>query len=207
MLVALQLVDVAGVPLNVTVLVPCVAPKLAPAIVTVAPTGPCVRPRLVILGPADVTVKGRPLLATADTVTTTLPVTAAAGTLTVMLVAAQVEAVPAKATPKVTVLAPWLVPKPVPVMVIGIPVAPEAGFRLVMFGVTAKLKPLLASPPTVTTTLPVRAAAGTSTVMLVAVQVNAAPAEAPPKVTVLVPWVVPKFVPVMVMGVPTVPEA
>jgi len=31
MLVADQLVDVAGVPLNVTVLLPCVAPKLVPA--------------------------------------------------------------------------------------------------------------------------------------------------------------------------------
>ena len=34
MLVALQLVGVAVVPLNFTVLVPCVAPKFAPAIVT-----------------------------------------------------------------------------------------------------------------------------------------------------------------------------
>ena len=34
MLVALQLVGVAGIPLNVTVLVPCVAPKFVPVIVT-----------------------------------------------------------------------------------------------------------------------------------------------------------------------------
>ena len=42
MLLALQFAGaiVAAVPLNVTVLVPCVAPKFAPAIVTAVPTGP-----------------------------------------------------------------------------------------------------------------------------------------------------------------------
>jgi len=49
-LVALQLVGVAVVPLNVTVFVPCVAPKFAPAIVTEAPTNPDVGFKLVTLG-------------------------------------------------------------------------------------------------------------------------------------------------------------
>jgi hypothetical protein len=40
MLVALQLVGVPAVPLNVTVLVPWVAPKFAPVIVTGVPTPP-----------------------------------------------------------------------------------------------------------------------------------------------------------------------
>ena len=40
MLVALQLVGVAAVPLNVTVLEPCDAPKFVPMIVTDVPTGP-----------------------------------------------------------------------------------------------------------------------------------------------------------------------
>lgn len=40
MLVALQFVGVARVPLNVTVLDPCVAPKLVPLMVTGVPTGP-----------------------------------------------------------------------------------------------------------------------------------------------------------------------
>ncbi len=40
MLVALQLVTVAGVPLNVTVLVDCVAPKFVPVMVMEAPTAP-----------------------------------------------------------------------------------------------------------------------------------------------------------------------
>ncbi len=55
MLVADQLVGVAAVPLNVTVLVPCVAPKLVPVIVTAVPTGPLVGDRLVSVG-AVVTV-------------------------------------------------------------------------------------------------------------------------------------------------------
>ncbi len=50
MLVADQLVGVAVVPLNVTVLVPCVAPKFAPVIVTEVPTGPLAGVRLVIVG-------------------------------------------------------------------------------------------------------------------------------------------------------------
>ena len=49
MLVALQLVGVAAVPLNVIVLVPRVAPKLAPMTVTDVPTGPLVGARLVRL--------------------------------------------------------------------------------------------------------------------------------------------------------------
>src|SRR5204863_2973094 len=61
-LVALQLLGVASVPLNATVLVPCVAPKLAPVIVTAVPTGPAVGLSVVIEG-GTVTVKGTPLLA------------------------------------------------------------------------------------------------------------------------------------------------
>jgi hypothetical protein len=52
MLAALQLVAVAAVPLNFTVLVPCVAPKFAPTIVTEVPTRPDTGFRLVILGTA-----------------------------------------------------------------------------------------------------------------------------------------------------------
>ena len=57
--VALQLVGVALVPLNVTVLVPWVDPKFVPVIVTDVPTGPEVGDRLVMLG---ATVKETPLL-------------------------------------------------------------------------------------------------------------------------------------------------
>jgi hypothetical protein len=51
MLVALQLVIAAPIPLNRTVLVPCVAPKFAPAIVTIVPALPDVGDRLMMLGP------------------------------------------------------------------------------------------------------------------------------------------------------------
>jgi hypothetical protein len=50
MLVLLQLVGVAVVPLNVTVLVPWVGPNPVPVIVTEVPTGPEVGDRLVMCG-------------------------------------------------------------------------------------------------------------------------------------------------------------
>src|SRR5580704_15260455 len=50
MLAALQLFGVAGVPLNVTVLLPCSAPKFAPEMVTNVPTGPEAGLRLATFG-------------------------------------------------------------------------------------------------------------------------------------------------------------
>src|SRR5947209_2406324 len=70
---------------------------------------------------------------------------------------------------------------------------------------TVKLRPLLATPPTVTTTLPVDAPLGTGTMMLVALQLVGA-AVVPLNVTVLVPCIVPKFAPAIVTGVPTAPD-
>ena len=96
MLVALQLVGVALVPLNVTVLVPCDPPKLVPAMFTEVPTGPEVGFKLEMLGAEEVgTVKVTPLLATPPTVTTTLPLVAPVGTVTTMLVALQLVTVAA----------------------------------------------------------------------------------------------------------------
>lgn len=63
MLVELQLDAVAVVPLNLTVLLPWVAPKFVPVIVTEVPTGPDVTERLVMLGAAT-TVKLLPALST-----------------------------------------------------------------------------------------------------------------------------------------------
>jgi hypothetical protein len=60
--VALQLVGVAVVPLNLTVLVPWVEPKFVPVIVTDVPTTPEVGERLVIEG-VGITVNDTPLLA------------------------------------------------------------------------------------------------------------------------------------------------
>ena len=94
MLDALQLVGDAAVPLNVTVLLPCDAPKFAPAITTEVPMTPEFGVKLVMLGGTR-TVKLRPLLEAPLTVTTTLPVVAPAGTVAVMLVALQAVAVAA----------------------------------------------------------------------------------------------------------------
>jgi hypothetical protein len=74
-------------------------------------------------------------------------------------------------------------------MVIEVPTTPDVGLRLVRLGggrVTVKLMPLLAWPPTATTTLPVIAPVGTGTLMLVALQLVGV-AVVPLKVTVLVP--------------------
>lgn len=84
MLVSLQLVEVAVVPLKVTVLVPCVDPKFEPLMVMGVPVSPEKGFNPLIKG---VTVKRTPLLAPAfNTATTTLPVLAPFGTGTTMLV-------------------------------------------------------------------------------------------------------------------------
>jgi hypothetical protein len=186
MLVALQLVGVAAVPLNMTVLVPCVAPRFAPAIVTAAPTGPEAGFKLLMLG-GTATVNATPLLARLPTITTTFPVAAPAGTGAMIVVVFQLVGVAAMPL-NVTALVPCVAPKFAPVIVIGIPTGPDAGFRLVMLGGTAtvKFEPLLVTLPTVTTTLPVVAPAGTGTVMLVAVHAVGVPV-VPLNVTVLVP--------------------
>lgn len=71
-------------------------------------------------------------------------------------------------------------------MVTEFPTGAEVGERLVMFGGTVNKTPLLAMPPTVTTTLPVLALGGTGTKMLVLLQLIAVDGT-PLNVTVLVP--------------------
>jgi len=178
-------------------------PKFDPLIVTAAPTAPEVTDRLVMLG-AGTTVKLTPLLAWLDTVTTTFPVVAPPGTVTVML--DEVHAVTDAVVPlNLTVLVPCGDPNVVPVIVTDAPTAPELIDRLVICGMTVKLIPLLATPDTVTTTLPVVAALGTGTMMLVEPQLVGVPV-VPLNFTVLVPCGDPKFLPVMVTEVPTGPE-
>lgn len=160
-------------------------PKLVPEMVTEVPTEADVGERLLMVG-GTVTVKRTPLLERAPTVTTTLPVVAPFGTGTTILVALQVvgvAAVPLKAT----VLVPCEPPKLLPVIVTEVPIAPEEGERPAMFGgMTVNATALLATPPTVTTTLPVVAPLGTGTMMLVALQLVGV-AGALLNVTVLVP--------------------
>ena len=75
-----------------TVLVLWVAPKLVPVMVTDEPTGPEPADKLVMLG-GGTTVKLTPGLVLPPTVTVTLPVTALFGTVTVIEVSLQAEAV------------------------------------------------------------------------------------------------------------------
>ena len=100
-----------------------------------------------------------------------------------------------------------MVPKWVPVSVTEAPAAPEAGETAETVGVgrTVKATPLLAKPPSVTTTLPVVAPAGTTAVMELPLQAVTV-ALAPLKVTVEEPWVASKLVPVRVTAEPTGPE-
>ncbi len=151
-------------------------------------------------------VKFTPLLARPPTVTTTLPVVAPAGTGTAMLVALQL-AWAAVVPLNVTALVPCEVPKFAPAIVTDVPTVPEFGAKLVMLGGTrtVKLTPLLDTPATVTTTLPVVALVGTGTAMPVALQLVGI-AVVPLNVTALDPWVAPKFEPVMTTAVPTTPE-
>src|SRR5438105_14903548 len=92
-------------------------------------------------------------------------------------------------------------------MVTEVPTPPEVGDRLVMLGAveTVKLAPLLATPPTVTTTLPVVAPVGTGATIEVALQLVGV-AAVPLKVTVLLPSVDPTYAPLILSEVPTPPE-
>lgn len=94
--------------------------------------------------------------------------------------------VEATAEPVLSTLAPWT------------KVGDEVEF-------TVKLAPLLAIPPTVTTTFPVVAPLGTGATILVALQLVGV-AAVPLNVTLLAPCDDPKFVPMIVTEVPTGPE-
>jgi hypothetical protein len=200
-----QVVGVAAVPLKVTVLVPWLDPKLFPFMFTEVPPAPLVGDRLVMFG---TTMKFSPLLEVPLTVTTKLPLVAPEGTVVTIDVGLQPVAVTAVPL-KVTVLAPCVVPKFVPPIVTDAPTGPELGDKLVTLGPvpgTVKLTPLLTVPLAVTTTLPVVALAGTGTLIWVALQLVGTP-ETPLKLTVFVPCVEPKPVPLIVTDVATAPDA
>jgi hypothetical protein len=71
---------------------------------------------------------------------------------------------------------------------------------------TANETPLLATPPTVTTTFPVVAPLGTTAWIEVELQPEMVVTAVLLNVTVLVSWLEPKFAPVMVTDVPTFPD-
>ena len=96
-------------------------------------------------------------------------------------------------------------PNVVPTIVTEVPTGPDVGERLLIFGVTVKVTPLLGTPFTETTTGPVVAPEGTGATMLLALQ-DVGVAATPLSVKVLVPWVAPKLAPLTVIEVPTGPE-
>jgi hypothetical protein len=157
------------------------------------------------------TVNGTALLETPATVTIAFPELAPSGTNTTMLFELQhVEQGVAVVPLKATVLDPWVAPRFAPVIVTGVPIGPELGFKLVILGLargdtTVKLDPLLATPDTVTTTFPVIAPAGTVAKMVVELQ-SVGVAVTPLNVTTLEPCIDPKFSPVMMTEPPMTPE-
>ena len=92
-------------------------------------------------------------------------------------------------------------------IVTDVPTTPEVGLKLVILGAetTVNVTPLLALPPTETTTFPVVAPEGTAATIEVVLQLVGLALVAL-KATVLVPWVEPKLVPVILTDVPTPPE-
>src|SRR5450432_902952 len=182
-----QLVGVAVVPLNLTVLDPCVEPKFAPVIVTDEPTAPDVGDRLVRLGVGS-TVNAEPGLDEPLAVTTTLPVVAPEGTGTTIDVALQLPGI-AVVPLNVTELVPCVVPKFVPVIVTDEPTGPDVGDKLEILGgsTTVKLDPLLLTPLALTTTLPVVAPVGTGATIVVAFHDVIGEAAVPLNVKVPVP--------------------
>jgi hypothetical protein len=205
MLPALQFETVAAVVPNVTLPLPCDEPKFEPAMTIDDPTAPVLGVRLLMLG-AAVTVNVAPLLPmppAAVTTTDTLPFPID-GTTAVMLPALQFETV-AVVVPNVTLPLPCDEPKFEPAMTMDDPTAPLLGVRLVMLGagVTVNKTPLLATPFTVTTTLPV-VVPGTVAVILVELKLVIV-AVMPLKVTFAFDWLVPKLVPAITTDDPTAP--
>jgi hypothetical protein len=130
MVVLLQLVGAAGIPLKLTTLDTCVLPNPLPLIVTAVPTGPTAGDTLVIVA-GIVNVSGFEFWLA--TVTINGPVVAFVGTGTAMLESLQVEGVPA--TPlNVTVLDPCDAPKFPPAIVTLSPALPVAGVALKIYG-------------------------------------------------------------------------
>jgi hypothetical protein len=199
-------VTTEAVPLNLTELVAGVVSKLAPEIVTVAPTPPLVGVKLEIKG-GGITEKLDALVPVwPSRVTVIAPLVAPAGTVVVILVV--VLAVTVAVVPlNLTVLLEGVVSKFAPVMVTVAPAPPVFGVKLEIVGggVIAKEEALVAVwPATVTAIVPLVAPGGTVVVMPVDVLAETT-ATVPLNLTVLLAGVGSKLVPVIVTIVPTIP--
>ncbi len=114
---------VAMVPLKLTVLFPCVAPKFVPTIVSCDPAGPEFG---VSVTRVAGTAKDTPLLLPADVLTTTVPEEAPAGTTATMT--DDVQLLTAATVPlNVTVPVPCVAPKLDPLIVTSDPALPWVG--------------------------------------------------------------------------------
>jgi hypothetical protein len=169
------------------------------------PTFPDGGDKLRMLG-AGTTVKLLPLLLTPLAKTRTFPVVAPDGTVATMALALQLvtdAAVPLNVMPPF----PCVGPKFAPLIVTDAPTAPLVGERLVILGAgtTVKFSPLLSTPLACTTTFPVVAPEGTFATIELALQL-VVDAVVPLNLTVLLPFVEPKFDPEMVIDAPTAPD-
>ena len=114
-------------------------------------------------------------------------------------------------TPLIETTPFWLAPKPEPLIVIVPPTGPAGGCKLVTMGLTivnsaaAVLGLEIEFTVTVTGPVPTGAVLGTKATICELLQLVMDVANAPLNLTVLEPWGVPKFEPVMVTEVPIVP--
>jgi len=204
-LIAVEAVTTANVPLNLTMLFDGVVLKFVPEIVTIVPTAPSVGSKLVMVGDGS-TVKFDELeIVTPLVVTMIGPVPAPEGTVVVILV--ELELMTFAGTPlNVTRGVPV---KFVPEIVTVAPTAPLVGLNPVIVGVanTLKLPELVAvSVPTVTSIFPGPDVTPAGTEVVILVEVDAATiAVTPLKVTMLFPGIGLKPVPEMVTEVPMAP--
>lgn len=170
-LVEVEPVTIAGVPLNITALFAGVVLKFVPVIVIVAVTAPLMGVKAVIVGVGNTVKFVVPVIVTPLTIIEIGPVIAPAGMVAVMPV--EVDEVTSAITPlNETVLFEGVVLKLVPEMVTVAPTAPLEGPKLVIVGEgkTVKFVALvMVTPLIVNVILPVVAPAGTVAVMLVAV--------------------------------------
>ena len=152
--------ELAVCPLNFTAVVPR---KFAPLIVTVAPDGPLVGEKLVIVGRG--LKEAEEVAVPPAVVTVIVPIVALFGTVAAICVEELTVKVVALVPLKATDVAPVRL---VPVITTLVPTGPLVGLKLVIVGepMTVKLLALVAVPPGVVTEIvPVVAPAGTVAVI------------------------------------------
>lgn len=201
------MLTVAAVPLNLTVSFVVVVLKFVPMIVTLVPTPPEGGLKPVIVG-AGKSVNVPVLVAVGEpnTATEMCPVVAPLGTVTPSCVAVA-EVTVACVPLNLTTLADVVVLKLVPTTDTDAPIPADVGLKLETVGaVTVKLALLVPVPelPTVTAMVPVVVPEGTvATICVVVAEVIVA--VVPWNLTVSLPMVALKFVPVIVTVVPMGP--